>query len=396
MTKKVLVADDSLTIQKVVKITLNDEPYSIIECKNYNDFDSIVEDEQPDLILLDFTLAENKSGYEVAKIANELAPNSQTLMMFGTFDTVDDDQLLDAGVIDMIVKPFDPQKFIQACSSILSNHEETISQAIPDKIISEVETQVDTNIDSNDEWSMSIPGVIGINDESGMELPPIIDGDSLTPEFVDEAKLPENEDLEYPDLEEMSLDDVDVEEITIERTLDPLPEFTPEPETEPISEVPIEHDEIELDLEVGEGTDTEEAVKRIEEQLQDELEDDLWALDEGEDETLADAADNEFQPLEPNEVYESLTPDQLVTGPIFSEQIAETDSTPHDLVDEIKQDINDLSVIPKDLEDKLRPIIEEYCQENIEKIAWEIIPELAENLIKEQLNKIADSIISKQ
>ncbi len=51
-----------------------------------------------------------------------------------------------------------------------------------------------------------------------------------------------------------------------------------------------------------------------------------------------------------------------------------------------------------ELEEKLKPILEEYvknyCRESIEKVAWEIIPDLAENLIKQELAKIADSIIS--
>jgi hypothetical protein len=49
------------------------------------------------------------------------------------------------------------------------------------------------------------------------------------------------------------------------------------------------------------------------------------------------------------------------------------------------------------LKEKMTPMIEslvkEYCQANIEKIAWEIIPDLAENLIKKELEKITESIL---
>ena len=47
------------------------------------------------------------------------------------------------------------------------------------------------------------------------------------------------------------------------------------------------------------------------------------------------------------------------------------------------------------IRDALTPIIEEvvrnYCQKNIEKVAWEVIPDLAENLIKKEIKNIANS-----
>ena len=50
-----------------------------------------------------------------------------------------------------------------------------------------------------------------------------------------------------------------------------------------------------------------------------------------------------------------------------------------------------------ELTEKLTPIVEEYakeyCKNSIEKIAWEIIPDLAENIIKKEIQKISDSIL---
>jgi hypothetical protein len=44
----------------------------------------------------------------------------------------------------------------------------------------------------------------------------------------------------------------------------------------------------------------------------------------------------------------------------------------------------------------LRPMIEEmvreFCRQNAEKVAWEVIPDLAENLIRKELKDISDSI----
>ena len=36
-------------------------------------------------------------------------------------------------------------------------------------------------------------------------------------------------------------------------------------------------------------------------------------------------------------------------------------------------------------------MVKEYCQKNVEKVAWEVIPDLAENLIKKEIHHIAQS-----
>jgi len=40
----------------------------------------------------------------------------------------------------------------------------------------------------------------------------------------------------------------------------------------------------------------------------------------------------------------------------------------------------------------LDQFVKNYCQKTVEHIAWEIIPDLAENLIKKQLKEISESI----
>jgi hypothetical protein len=38
--------------------------------------------------------------------------------------------------------------------------------------------------------------------------------------------------------------------------------------------------------------------------------------------------------------------------------------------------------------------MDEMFRKNVEKISWEVIPDLAENLIRQELAKIADKIIA--
>ena len=47
--------------------------------------------------------------------------------------------------------------------------------------------------------------------------------------------------------------------------------------------------------------------------------------------------------------------------------------------------------------DSLDPIIEDlikkYCKEKVEQVAWEVIPDLAENLIQEELKELSKSVL---
>ena len=67
MSVKVLVVDDSTTIQKVISITLSGSGYELVESKNEADLFSRLEQDVFDLILLDFNLEEGRSGYELVK-----------------------------------------------------------------------------------------------------------------------------------------------------------------------------------------------------------------------------------------------------------------------------------------------------------------------------------------
>jgi cell pole-organizing protein PopZ len=56
----------------------------------------------------------------------------------------------------------------------------------------------------------------------------------------------------------------------------------------------------------------------------------------------------------------------------------------------------DTDELVEKLKISLRPMIEEmvreFCRQNAEKVAWEVIPDLAENLIRKEIKEISDSI----
>lgn len=411
MEHKVLIADDSLTIQKVIKITLANEPFELHECEEATDLISKVNEIQPAMVLLDFNLSENKTGYDLCREIKEANPQVGVLMLFGTFDTIDEQLLHDCGCNYHIVKPFDGNKFINLCRSLATDFESGESSSTPapssDKT-SEIKmpSKIDEESDE-DNWVVNQPNVIDEEEEVspeieskqnelekeveawGMEVPSVIDG--------------EEEDVEMPDV---------IGDSTPSTQLTPADDLREESfELESNSGDTIDHEH--------EGTETEEEVKNLEEQIADEIEGgDLWAADdvveEGETAEPAELEDEEdeeedegFKAFDVDEV-ESVNLEELDSSDDqFEEHAAAASSSPSDFpedvttqsasidMSEIEDKIKDQ--IEKEIRDQIGPIVEkyveQYCKEQVEKIAWEVIPDLAENLIKKEIQKISDSIM---
>ena len=70
MSKKILLADDSVTIQKVVSITLAHEDFELIIVDNGTEAISRAKEIRPDVILLDVVMP-GKDGFAVCKELKE-------------------------------------------------------------------------------------------------------------------------------------------------------------------------------------------------------------------------------------------------------------------------------------------------------------------------------------
>lgn len=529
MEHKVLIADDSLTIQKVIKITLSNEPFTISECANADDLKNSVESSKPSIVLLDFNLSENKTGYDLAREIKEVSPSSQILMLYGAFDNIEEGLLHESGCAYHIVKPFDGTKFINLCRTMAQDFdsnksgassnddfdfstENEVEQDIPEPIeensndaedwvvnqpevepevpepIEAVEESQDNNeLDTSlEDWGMEVPGIINaqggdiadvpdiIGEMGTQDIPaPIESSDQAIPEPIqvstqdDDTLLPSNDDLEYPDLDAMTSsedsedeiktpvnDDLEYPDLDNIGTLEvETPQERKTPQLTPVSQLQDTQSEENIEVSQG-GTDTEEALKSLEDEISDELaEDDLWAADEFEDapqeiednyvdkEVINNEKSNQnkdfksmdledLPQIEPhnlekvvdntdNEVEEVVASSESVPEDFPSDIMDEEDEEPKaprsedldypDLTDSFNI-IDEAVAVPEnlvsedfqeklqtELTEKLTPIVEEYakeyCKNSIEKIAWEIIPDLAENIIKKEIQKISDSIL---
>lgn len=121
MPKKILLADDSITIQKVISITFSGEDYQLQIVSDGEEAVSRAKSMQPDLVMVDVAMP-GKNGYEVCEaIKKDQATSSTPVMLLaGTFEPLDKGEAERVGADDHIVKPFESQELIDKVNKLLS------------------------------------------------------------------------------------------------------------------------------------------------------------------------------------------------------------------------------------------------------------------------------------
>src|SRR3989304_3953795 len=105
MAKKILLADDSITIQKVISITFASENYELIIVGDGDSALKRAKEARPDLIMADVAMP-GKNGYEVCEaIKNDPSLSSTpVLLLAGTFEPLDRHEAERVGADDPTAK----------------------------------------------------------------------------------------------------------------------------------------------------------------------------------------------------------------------------------------------------------------------------------------------------
>jgi len=121
MGARILVADDSVTIQKVVELTFSKEDYLLVQAKNGEEAIAKAAAERPDLVLLDI-LMPDKDGYEVCAALRAMPAlrDVPVILLTGTFEVFDQAKAAKAGADDFVTKPFESQALIGKVRQLLA------------------------------------------------------------------------------------------------------------------------------------------------------------------------------------------------------------------------------------------------------------------------------------
>ena len=130
MAKRILLADDSLTIQKVVELTFSDSEYDLACVPNGQRALDKVAEQAPDLILADVVMPE-KNGYEVCEAikANPATSRIPVVLLSGTFEPFDRDRAERLGCDAIVSKPFDSQQLLRQVEELLSRPQDDVAPA---------------------------------------------------------------------------------------------------------------------------------------------------------------------------------------------------------------------------------------------------------------------------
>jgi CheY-like chemotaxis protein len=320
MAKKVLLADDSITIQKVISITFASEDYDLIIVGDGDSAIAKIKEVQPDVILADIAMP-GKNGYEVCEAVKKDPAFQRTpvLLLSGTFEPLDEKEAQRVKADDHIVKPFESQELIEKVKNLLSK---------PPAPVIEVERPTAPEVKAPmpaDIWEV---------------------GDFIGTEEVKEPVKTEEKDIWGTEFFE-----------------EPAKKVPKKPEQKPR----IEEDFIELELKEEELQPAEEARP---------------APPKPKESFVAAPEIKAPAPMPP--VISEISPPQppKVAPPPLERVEAKVREV-------VKEEIGGVGAIPAE---KIEETIRKIARDVIEEIAWEVIPDLAEELIKEEIRKTKEAI----
>ena len=115
-----LLADDSVTIQRVIELTFADEDVQVIAVSDGDQAVERLEAAPPDIVLADIGMP-GRNGYEVARYVKQTPKLAHipVVLLTGAFEPVDQARATEVGCDGVLSKPFEPQLVIARVKDLL-------------------------------------------------------------------------------------------------------------------------------------------------------------------------------------------------------------------------------------------------------------------------------------
>ncbi|HIJ86412.1 MAG TPA: response regulator [Desulfuromonadales bacterium] len=374
MSIKVLVADDSITIQKVIGIIFGGDEYSLTIVDNGKSAVDKAREINPDILLID-VLMPGMSGYEVSELVRSTPAlaDKPILLLTGSFEPFDEEKAQKCGADDFIAKPFESQQIITKVKELLERGKsrersaETVSPPPSADIFSEQPVEETPP-------SLDMPSPL-IEQQPAA---PVNIWSAFTPEAEtqDEAEVTPafsavSAEACEPDVFALVNEENDAQVVAASVTADVPPQLTG-------SEwVPIEEQLFEFVEEAAAPPplpDFSVNSLPVEEDVFGEI---AFASEEkrSPEPVFAAFTASSALPEVPAAPFAPLSDPVPASAAIPSGDLAPAETIP--------------AAIPASLtEEQLRAAIAGASKEVIERIVWEVVPDLAEALIREAIRKI--------
>jgi DNA-binding response OmpR family regulator len=121
MAYKLLLADDSITIQKVVELVLAEEDFEIKSVSNGEDALNAMDSFRPDIVLADIEMPK-VNGYQLCEKIKQNPKTSgiPVILLAGAFEPIDEELSRTVGADDSVIKPFESQELISKINAVLT------------------------------------------------------------------------------------------------------------------------------------------------------------------------------------------------------------------------------------------------------------------------------------
>ncbi len=121
MPYTLLLADDSVTIQRVIELTFADEDVRVVAVGDGDEAIAFLDRTPPDIVLADIGML-RKSGYEVAQHMRDTPglADIPVVLLTGAFEPVDEARAKEVGCDAVLAKPFEPQQVISRVKELLA------------------------------------------------------------------------------------------------------------------------------------------------------------------------------------------------------------------------------------------------------------------------------------
>jgi len=117
---KLLLADDSVTIQRVIELTFSGEDIHVVAVNDGEQAIARIPAEQPDIVLADIGMPK-KGGYDVAAFVKGRGDleHIPVLLLAGAFEPVDQARAEQVRCDGVLIKPFEPRQVIERVRELL-------------------------------------------------------------------------------------------------------------------------------------------------------------------------------------------------------------------------------------------------------------------------------------
>ncbi len=119
MSKKILIVDDAAFMRTFIKNILNQNGYdSITEAADGSMAYEVYTEERPDLVLMDITMPQ-MNGIDSLKKIRGFDPDAKVVMCSAMGQEAMVADAIRFGAYDFIVKPFKPERIVEAVRKLL-------------------------------------------------------------------------------------------------------------------------------------------------------------------------------------------------------------------------------------------------------------------------------------